>query len=204
MHWWPLYSWLDAGDDSSVCFKNNIINIFLLLGKFSIDRKTRSNIRNVMMQLMPLVCQHDLSIDKPFIVIYIMQSSSSRSTSTNGNIRHHSSTEVFLLTIINKETFNLWLSLTRLYISHYIAMGFTCYLRYPSHYFQFFIIFKNSAFCQNIMHFESINIGLRTVFFNKFLIRYNSFKLWITICSKVKINDVWIPWFEPTCHLIYE
>lgn len=142
-----------------------MINFFLFLSEFSINRESCCHIRYIMMYLMTLISQHHLSILKPLVVIMIMKSSCCRSTSTYWMIRLNSTTKIFLLTFVNKETFKLAFPHSRFAILHHITMCFTCNLWSPSHYLNFLIIFYNSWLSQNVVHKWFIDLGVLTNFF---------------------------------------
>ena len=137
----------------------------MLLGKFAINGKGCSNIRDIVMNLMTLISQHHLAVLKPFVIIMVVKSCCCWSTATNRVIWLNSAQEIFLLAIINKEAFELAFPHSWLAVLHYIAVCFTSYLRGPSHDLYFFIIFNNSWFSKYVVHKWFMNFTAYTNLF---------------------------------------
>jgi len=83
MHIDPVYARLKLINDSSASLEYNVVNFFLLLSEFAINRERNSDIRAVMMQRVTLVSEHHHSVFESFIIVMIMKSGSTRSTSTD-------------------------------------------------------------------------------------------------------------------------
>ena len=79
----PIDTWFENGEDVTGRLKNKIVNLSLLLGKFTINWERDSNIRAVMMERVALVSKHRLAVDERPIVILVVQGGSCRPTATD-------------------------------------------------------------------------------------------------------------------------
>ena len=79
----PIDTWFENGEGVTGRLKNKIVNLSLLLGKFTINWERDSNIRAVMMERVALVSKHRLAVDERPIVILVVQGGSCRPTATD-------------------------------------------------------------------------------------------------------------------------
>jgi hypothetical protein len=125
MHILPVDTWLHSIKYYFIAIQNDIVNVGLFLGEFAIYRITYSYISNVMMHLMTLIIEHHGAINKPLVILDVMESGSTRTTTANRGVRLNSTTEVFLLAIVVEERLKLRFSLSGFDISQNIYMGLT-------------------------------------------------------------------------------
>lgn len=125
MHIAPADSWLEDVENSTIAFKDEIIDLLLFLCEDAIDWERRGHIRGVVLNLVSLVSKHHLPTLEPFVVVMIVQRRSAGSTAADGCVWLNPATEVLLLALIFEEAFKLALSHSWFHVSHDIAMCFT-------------------------------------------------------------------------------
>ena len=147
---------------------------------------------------MSLINKHSCSINKLFVIVDVVKSSSIRSTSANCCVRLYSSTEIVLLTVSIEYTFELDFSHTGLYFSQHLNMTFNCQYSCPSHNINFFFTFNCSAFTKDFIKCVGIDIK----FSNILSIWNNVRQTRVTVITLVNINGLRILFLKPVLKLI--
>ena len=68
----PVNAWLKLCKDAPGRFKDNIVDLSLLLGELPIDREGNRHIRTVMIERVSLIGQHRLPVNQRLIIVLIM------------------------------------------------------------------------------------------------------------------------------------
>ena len=105
MHVAPANSWLEGSENSTVAFKDKIIDLLLFLCEDTIDWEGCGHIRGIVMDLVSLVGKHHLSTLEPFVVVVIVQRGSAWPAAADGGIRLDPTAEVLLLALVFEEAF---------------------------------------------------------------------------------------------------
>ena len=79
----PVNAWLKFCKDAPGRFKDNIVDLSLLLGELSINWEGNCHIRTVMIERVSLIGQHRLPVNQRLIVILVVQCGCSWATSTD-------------------------------------------------------------------------------------------------------------------------
>ena len=93
-----------------------------------------------MVERVTLVRQHRLTVKELFVVVLVVQSGSSRSTSTYGEIWCDSTSVIILLPFVEEEALEIALTHAWLAVSHHVDVAFRRDLTRPSHGHDFLIV----------------------------------------------------------------
>ena len=93
-----------------------------------------------MVERVTLVRQHRLAVNECLVVVLVVESGSSGSTSTDGEIWCDSACVVVLLPRVEEEAFEIALAQTWLAVSHHVDVTLACNYTGPSHGEDFLVV----------------------------------------------------------------
>lgn len=132
MHISPVNPWLGSFEYCLLRLINCIVNIFLLICKFAINRESNSLISTITIPFSTHVMENHLAGLYYFIILYVMEGSTVSSTRANRlECKIFTSAMYSMLKI--KESMHLDLGKSRLTWFHYFDMRVCCYFAYVPH-----------------------------------------------------------------------
>jgi hypothetical protein len=125
VHLWPLHAWTGLAENCTRRSQHNVVDLPLLLSELTVNREARSDIRDVVMKRMALVCQHSLAVHAGLVSLVIVKGGSLVSAAADRDVRGDSASEVVLFTMELEEAFELRLPHSRLDVFHhvYVTLG---------------------------------------------------------------------------------
>lgn len=183
---------------SPASLKDDVINFFLLLSELAVNREGGGDVRAVVVDSVGLINKHCLTSSNSFVVVIVMESSSSRSAPNNGCVGVDSPAEVVLLTVSIEDALQLVLSHTVFDGSHDLNVSLTGDTCCPFHDIDLFFVLYGSALTDDIVHHFLI-CGVRLPIF---LLRNLGGVSRVRVDAKVNVNLVGGILSQPGFHLL--